>query len=339
MVHALYAGMPSSHCANCSAACDCASMRMRSVSRPFSSTQALNGEQAGAGGAQKAVNAVHQRVRVAPTPPRPAPCLDRPDTWSPNESPDRRRVAAVFAKPACKNNCPPPAARPRVWPLAASAAISAISVSGLDGVSTNSSLVLSRRCALPGGDAGAVDVAGLDAEFPHDVGKQLSPSSQTRWPSKPHGRPPSAWPWPSARIADMPSGGDAGIGAFKGRQAFLERAHRRVGEARIDIALRAAGEARRRLAAFSNTKLEVRYIASECSPNWLRCMPVRSARVSNSAVCHDCVACLCIVALVLQRIARHRAPDSPRKGRLGGRAQPLLRTRAVPKTKNPSSFG
>ena len=51
-----------------------------------------------------------------------------------------------------------------------------------------------------------------------------------------------------ARIADMPGGrGDAGLGAFERGEAVLEHRHRRIGEARVDEALVAAGEARRGL--------------------------------------------------------------------------------------------
>ena len=52
-------------------------------------------------------------------------------------------------------------------------------------------------------------------------------------------------------------------------------------------------------AAFLNTKLEVRYSASECSLNWLRWMPARTASVSNSSSSHLIALSSCNIDVVM----------------------------------------
>src|SRR5258706_16426708 len=52
-------------------------------------------------------------------------------------------------------------------------------------------------------------------------------------------------------------------------------------------------------AAFLNTKLDVRYSASECSLNWLRWMPARTASVSSSSSSHLIVPSPCAVGFVM----------------------------------------
>ena len=121
--------------------------------------------------------------------------------------------------------------------------MSAISVSGLEEQQLG---VLAQR-VLPRGDAGAGNECGLDAEFGHDVGKQLQRRAEHAGRAEHvvarleqcHGHRQNS--------GHARGGGDAGLCAFQGREAFLKCAHRGIGEARIDIALRTAGEARRRL--------------------------------------------------------------------------------------------
>src|SRR5690606_34208703 len=58
-----------------------------------------------------------------------------------------------------------------------------------------------------------------------------------------------------------------------------------VGLEKREYTLPASSPEKRRAAwaAFSKTKLEVRYSASPCSPNWLRSCPARTAKVGS---CH-----------------------------------------------------
>ena len=78
-------------------------------------------------------------------------------------------------------------------------------------------------------------------------------------------------------------GGDAGFGAFERGEAILEHRHGGIGEARVDDALLGCRAKRAAAcAALSNTKLEVRNSASECSWNSLRAWPARTPSVASS---------------------------------------------------------
>ena len=127
--------------------------------------------------------------------------------------------------------------------MAATAAMSVISSSGLAGLSIRKTLVFGRTAARQAARSGAVHHGGLDPEPRRPVVEDPAVGAEQRparhdmiaGPHQPHQRQVHRRHARRLRAA--------GLGAFQQRQPVLEHLHGRIGVARVDEARLVAGEA------------------------------------------------------------------------------------------------
>ena len=124
-------------------------MRSASVSSPLRITQALNADRVGPAVRRKPNTPSMTSALRAQRRRRPAPGPGRRDTWSPNGSRDPRRVASGRCRAGVQKQLSTASSAPARFATAASAAMSATSVSGLDGVSRKNSLVFGPQRRSP----------------------------------------------------------------------------------------------------------------------------------------------------------------------------------------------
>ena len=169
--HAPPPAAPRSQCASCSARALCACMRTPSVSRPFSTTQALNGDRLMPALRITGTNFASIRSsgpHTAPAMTRPWPSRYLVPEWMTRSAPSvTGRCSAGLQKQLSTASSAPPACA-----ISASAAMSQTSVSGLVGVSANSSRVVGVIAARHAAGSVCDTKLVLDAEL-REVLEQL----------------------------------------------------------------------------------------------------------------------------------------------------------------------
>ncbi len=221
---------------------------------PLQQHPGVEGRQGRAGVAQEVAVALVDQLEVAQDAPRPAPGPGRRYAWWPNRPRCRRPAAGASGRSGWRRRCRPPALAPASLAIAATAAMSITSSSGLAGVSRNIDRGVGAHGGAPGGEVRPVDHGGLDAE----AGQVLGDDPAARAEQGPAGHQVVA----GLEQADQGRGHrrhagrgrTAGLGAFQQRQrcprtswwSGWRSANRRSPDRRRRSARRPARPSRRR---------------------------------------------------------------------------------------------
>jgi hypothetical protein len=220
---------------------DCASTRSFSVSRPFSSTQALKADSVGPAVRRylKTSSVSFFGPQTAPPSTRPWPSMYLVAEWMTRSAPS----SSGRCRMGVQKQLSTATRMPWAWAMAVRARISAISVSGLDGVSRKNSFVSGWIAAShAAGSVCGTKVVVMPVRV-QDVREQLHGGAEQAVGSddvvallevRQHSRH-------DRRHAA--GRGDAILGAFERGEALLEHGDGRIGEAGVNVALLFAGKA------------------------------------------------------------------------------------------------
>ena len=219
-------------------------MRSVSVSSPFSTTQALNGDSV-----MPAVRSVGPNTSwIRRCGPHSAPAITRP-------CPSRYLVPACITRsaPSASGRCSAGeqkvlstvSSAPASCAMSASAAMSQTSVSGLVGVSANSSFVRRPDRGAPFGQIGLRHEAGVDAELGELLGEQADRRAEHRARAHHVVAGLQQAHHQQQDRAHAGGGGHGGLGTFHRRQPRFQAAHRGVAGAPVGEVLH-LGKAPRR---------------------------------------------------------------------------------------------
>ncbi len=254
-------------------------MRIASVSMPLSSTQALNADNVGPAVRTKGKTLPMMKScepTTAPPSTRPCPSICLVAEWTTMSAPNFIGCCNAGEQKQLSTTSSAPA----LWAMSATAAMSATSVSGFEGVSRKNSLVFgltaARQAARSVPSTKVVSTPNLAKMLENSVMVEPKMARElTRWS-------PACIdditidmialiPDAVAMHASAPSSAARRLWNI----ATVGLVKREYVKPDSELAKRSAASA-----ALLKQKLEVRYIASECSMNSLRMVPARTPSVS-----------------------------------------------------------